>query len=277
MTSIRQCLQDAAAKLAGDAPRLEAETLLAHALGKPRAWLYAHGDDSLDEGVARQFSALVDARRQGQPVAYLVGRREFWSLELAVNADTLIPRPETELLVELVLQRLPMGRPARVLDLGTGSGAIALAIASERSNVQVTAVDAYARTLAMAEKNAAKLQLANVRCLRSDWYSALAGERYDLIASNPPYIADADPHLQQGDLRFEPPMALSSGSDGLDAIRLIVGEAPAHLNAGGWLLIEHGLEQGAAVRGLFEASGFAAIETQCDLEGRERVTLGQYP
>jgi len=276
LLTVAQRLLNAALTLPGDTPRLDAEILLAHALAKSRAWLYAHGDDQLDVDVQRSFSGLLELRRQGQPIAYLTGRREFWSLTLSVNADTLIPRPETELLVELALQRIRPEAPSRVLDLGTGSGAIALAIARERAQAQVQAVDANARTLAMAEKNSAKLNLHNVSFLRSDWYSALACGRYDVIVSNPPYIAEGDPHLQQGDLRFEPRMALASGVDGLDAIRIIVDQASTHLLPNGWLLVEHGHEQGEAVRALFATAGFSLIETAPDLEGRERVTQGQH-
>lgn len=274
--TVGQSLKDATAVLPGDDARGDAEALLAKALGKNRSWLFAHADDALEEVVARRFREWIELRRQGQPVAYLTGQREFWSLPLSVSSDTLIPRPETELLVELALQRLPVDAAVAVLDLGTGSGAIALAIASERGKAQVTAVDAHPRTLAMAEKNAAKLAIGNLRLLRSDWYSALAGQRYALIASNPPYIADGDPHLLRGDLRFEPRMALASGADGLEAIRIIVAGASAHLLPGGWLLIEHGWQQGEAVRELFASAGFSAIETARDLEARERVTLGQY-
>jgi release factor glutamine methyltransferase len=277
MATVGQSLREAAARLAGDDPRREAEALMAAALGKDRAWLYAHADEALDDASWQRFLGLVELRRQGQPVAYLVGVREFWSLPLAVSVDTLVPRPETELLVELALQRLPADAALDILDLGTGSGAIALALASERPRARVTAVDLHPRTLAMAGKNAGRLGLGRLRLLRSDWYSALAGERYFLVASNPPYIAENDPHLLQGDLRHEPRMALASGADGLEALRCIVGGAPRHLLPGGWLLVEHGWEQGAAVRGLFLSAGFVEVETARDLEDRERVTLGKCP
>ena len=262
--------------------RAEAEMLLAHALGKPRSWLYAWGDAAVPALVAEAFDRLVTRRAAGEPVAYLVGRRGFWTLELEVGPDTLIPRPETEQLVELALERLPAGRPLTVADLGTGSGAIALAIASERPQAQVHATDASPGALAVARANAARLGLDNVRCHAGawgDWYgalaAALAGARCDLIASNPPYIAEGDAHLSRGDLRFEPATALSSGADGLDAIRAIVAGAPAHLHAGGWLLLEHGLDQGAAIRALLAQAGFVETATYADLEGRERVTLGR--
>ncbi|HMB56546.1 MAG TPA: peptide chain release factor N(5)-glutamine methyltransferase [Arenimonas sp.] len=273
--TIAERLRIAADSLPGDTSRADAETLLAFALSRDRAWLYAHGDDFLDEDGGRKFSTLVAARACGEPVAHLCGRRGFWSLELAVTADTLIPRPETELLVELALPYLPANAPARVLDLGTGSGAIALAIASERRAAQVTAVDASAPALAVAEKNAAALALVNLRFLRSDWYSALADERFEVIVSNPPYLAEDDPHLHLGDLRFEPRSALVAGSDGLDDIRCIVADACGHLSPGGSLLIEHGWMQGAAIRDLFTAAGFVDVETVPDLEARDRVTLGR--
>lgn len=255
----------------------EALLLLAHVLGKSAAWLYAHGDARVVDGDARRFKDLVARRQAGEPVAYLTGRRGFWSLDLAVGPGILIPRPETERLVELALDRLPPGRPARLLDLGTGSGAIALALARERPAAQVTATDASAEALEVARRNAVEHDLANVRFAHGDWYVPVVGERFDLIASNPPYIAAGDAHLAQGDLRFEPASALASGWDGLDALRVIAAGAPAHLAPGGWLLVEHGYAQGAAVRALFARAGLEAVETVRDLEDRDRVTVGFWP
>lgn len=255
----------------------DARLLLAHALRQPTSWLYAHGSDAIEAGGLQRFQQLLEARIGGQPVAYLVGTRGFWTLDLEVNPDTLIPRPETELLVTLSLARLPVAAIARVADLGTGSGAIALAIASERPHAQVVATDASAGALWVAKRNAAANGIANVEFRHGSWFAPLGGERFGLIASNPPYIAEGDPHLRQGDLRFEPATALSSGSDGLDDIREIVDQAGGYLVAGGWLLLEHGLEQGASIRSLLQAAGFADIVTAQDLESRDRVTCGRWP
>lgn len=274
MTTLANAIRDAAARLTGDEARLEAELLLAHALDRPRSWFYAHAGDLLEPRDAREFEALLRRRDHGEPVAQITGHRGFWSLELAVTADTLIPRPETELLVELALERLPRAEPRRVIDLGTGTGAIALAIASERPLADITAVDASAAALQVARDNASEAGLP-LRLLASDWFSAVAGECFDLIASNPPYIAEDDPHLRQGDLRFEPRSALASGPDGLDAIRRIVRDAPAFLAPGGWLLVEHGYDQGPAVRALMHDAGLQSVATERDLEQRDRVTLGR--
>ena len=255
----------------------DARLLLAHALGRASSWLYAHGSEGIDAAALQRFEQLLHARIQGQPVAYLIGRRGFWTLELGVNADTLIPRPETELLVEQALLRLPPGRDARVADLGTGSGAVALAIAREHPQVSMVATDASQGALNVARRNASANGVANVEFRHGSWFAPLSGERFDLIASNPPYIADGDPHLQQGDLRFEPASALSSGPDGLDAIREIVAHAGEHLLAGGWLLLEHGYEQGAPIRRLLEAAGFGDATTTQDLELRDRVTSARKP
>ncbi|MFK2929952.1 peptide chain release factor N(5)-glutamine methyltransferase [Dyella agri] len=256
--------------------RADAEALLLHVLGRPRSWLFAHADDPLDTDVQTVFEALVARREAGEPVAYLTGRRGFWTLELAVTPATLIPRPETELLVELALERLPQDAAARMADLGTGSGAIALAIASERPHAQVLATDASADALAVARRNAQQLGIGNVRFAQGDWLAPLADGRFALIVSNPPYIEAADPHLAQGDLRFEPAAALASGADGLDDIRRIVAGAPAHLDAGGWLLFEHGWNQGDAVRALLRAAGYAQVFTAQDLEARDRVSGGRW-
>ena len=253
----------------------DAELLLAHVLGASRGWLFAHGDEPLGTDARARFDALLARRQAGEPVAYLTGRQGFWSLDLAVTPATLVPRPETELLVELALERLHPDLPLRLADLGTGSGAIALAIAHERPRARVVATDASDAALAVAAGNAARNGIANVEFRGGDWYGPLRGERFDLLASNPPYIALGDPHLGEGDLRFEPPSALSSGMDGLDAIRTIVAGAPAHLHAGGWLLLEHGWTQGEAVRALMQAAGFTDVLTAQDLEGRDRVTLGR--
>lgn len=253
----------------------EARSLLAHALGRPASWLYAHGGDVIDPLALRRFERLLESRIRGRPIAYLTGTRGFWTLELEVNPDTLIPRPETERLVELALARLPAGIPARVTDLGTGSGAIALAIAKERPQAQVVATDASAGALAVARRNALVNGIDNVEFRQGSWLAPLTGESFDLIASNPPYIAEGDPHLRQGDLRFEPASALASGRDGLNDIREIAAGAAAHLRAGGWLLLEHGFDQGAAVRALLEAADFDEVRTEQDLELRDRVTLGR--
>ena len=274
---IRQLLAAAARVLPGVEGRHEAELLLLHVLGRERGWLFAHATDLLDPATAEAFAALLQRRIAGEPVAYLLGRRGFWTLDLAVSPATLIPRPETERLVELALERLPEGVPLRIADLGTGSGAIALALASERPLAQIVATDMSADALAVAAGNARQHGLANVAFRQGSWHAPLAGERFDLIASNPPYIASDDPHLAQGDLRFEPATALASGYDGLDDIRLIIAGAPAHLQPGGWLLMEHGWDQGEAIRALLEGAGFVEVETAQDLEQRDRVSLGRWP
>ncbi|UYK76136.1 peptide chain release factor N(5)-glutamine methyltransferase [Xanthomonas sacchari] len=257
--------------------RGDAEALLLHALQRDRAWLFAHARDPLADEVADGFQALLARRVQGEPVAYLTGRRGFWTLDLAVGPATLIPRADTERLVELALERLDPAPGRRIADLGTGSGAIALALASERPRAQVLATDLSTAALAVAQANAQAHGLGNVAFAHGPWLAPLAGQRFDLIASNPPYIAAGDPHLQQGDLRYEPASALASGPDGLDDLRRIVADAPAHLLPGGWLLLEHGWDQGAAVRALLEVAGFAEVATYQDLEARDRVTLGRQP
>ena len=253
----------------------DADLLLAHVLERPRGWLFAHGDDPVPAAAAAAFGQLLARRLQGEPLAYITGHRGFWRFDLAVSPATLIPRPETELLVELSLARMPQSGAHAVADLGTGSGAIALALACERPDVQVIATDVSDAALAVARGNARMLGLSNVDFRQGDWFEPLRGERLALIASNPPYIALGDAHLEQGDLRFEPAGALSSGADGLDAIRAIAGQAPRHLLAGGWLLVEHGWEQGAAVRALLAGAGLLDVATHQDLEARDRVTLGR--
>jgi release factor glutamine methyltransferase len=275
MTTIAAALREAIESLPDGMDRTDAEYLLAHVLEKPRVWLYAHADDELAPAHREVFRGLQARRKAGEPVAYLTGQRGFWSLDLKVNADTLIPRPETERLVELALAFLHPGRPAAVLDLGTGSGAVALAIASERPLSQVTAVDISPAALAVASANGRQLRLANVFFEHSDWFSGLGGRRFDVIVSNPPYIENDDVNLSLGDLRFEPRSALASGPDGLDDIRVIAAQAGQHLLPGGWLLLEHGWQQRAAVRALLEAAGFTEVQTEPDLEGRDRVSLGR--
>ncbi|BDU15689.1 peptide chain release factor N(5)-glutamine methyltransferase [Lysobacter auxotrophicus] len=273
--TVGELLAAAARRLPGDEARAEADRLLAHALGVGPTWLYTHRDDVPAPDQVAAFQGLVDRRVAGEPVAYLLGRRGFWRFDLAVTPATLIPRPETERLVELALERLPENTPSRVADLGTGTGAIALAIAYERPLAHVVATDASAPALLVARGNAQALGLTRVEFREGDWLVPLAGERFDLIASNPPYIADDDAHLSQGDLRFEPASALASGADGLDDIRRIAADAPAHLNDGGWLLVEHGWDQGPVVRAIFERAGFEQVETAQDWEQRDRVTLGR--
>ncbi|KRG77196.1 SAM-dependent methyltransferase [Stenotrophomonas ginsengisoli] len=258
--------------------RAEARLLLLHVLGQAPAWLYSHDRDPLDEASARRFGELVVRRAAGEPVAYLTGSRGFWTLDLAVTPATLIPRPETELLVEQALARLPDdGRPLRIADMGTGTGAIALALAAERPQAMVLATDLLGPTLAVAVGNAQRNGIANVSFRRGSWYRALGRDRFDLIVSNPPYIRADDAHLGQGDVRFEPPPALASGEDGLDAIRLIAAGVNDHLVPGGWLLLEHGWHQGQEVRELLAAAGLEAVQTVVDLEGRDRVSLGRRP
>jgi release factor glutamine methyltransferase len=276
MSTVRSLLASHNA-LASDDARRDAEILLGHALDKSRAWLYAHGDDEISDAAAETFRSLLKQRTAGTPVAYLIGHREFWTLELVVTPAVLIPRPETELLVELVLQHIPQSKKVDIADLGTGSGAIALAIARERSLARVVATDASEEALSVARINAARLGIGNVEFIWSDWFDGLSRMMFDVIVSNPPYIASNDNHLSQGDLRFEPRGALASGIDGLDSIRDIVRSAPEHLKPGGDLLMEHGFDQGAAVRELFSQSGFVDISTYHDSEARERVTYGRKP
>jgi release factor glutamine methyltransferase len=246
--------------------------LLCHALGITRTALITQSDRALTADEAARLSALIQRRLDGEPVAYLVGRREFYGLDFTVGPAVLIPRPETELLVELALERLPPR--GRVLDMGTGSGAIADALANTRPDEQVTALDDRTAALDVARHNA-QLNGATVRFLHSDWYGAVAGETFDLIVSNPPYIAAGDRHLAEGDLRFEPSGALTDGADGLSALRTIVAGAPAHLAPRGWLLMEHGYDQSDAVQRLLAARGYADVQSWHDLAGIARVTGGR--
>jgi release factor glutamine methyltransferase len=271
MTTIAAALAAAREKLPGNEVRL----LLGHVLQQPPVWLLAHDDVLLDDAALYAFHALVARREAGDPVAYLLGRREFFGRDFAASPAALIPRPETELLVEVALRKLGDGDTARILDLGTGTGCIAITLALECPSAQVTALDASRDALALATENARRLN-ANVRFLHSDWYAAVAGETFDVVVSNPPYIAAADAHLSQGDLRFEPPAALASGADGLDAIRHIIAAAPAHLPAQGQLWLEHGYDQADAVRALLATAGFTTIEQHRDLAGTVRVSGGIY-
>ncbi|QHF01860.1 peptide chain release factor N(5)-glutamine methyltransferase [Pseudomonas asturiensis] len=257
--------------------RLDAELLLAAALGKPRSFLHTWPERIVSTEAALAFADYLRRRRTGEPVAYILGQQGFWKLDLEVAPHTLIPRPETEMLVEAALEHVPAFAPARVLDLGTGTGAIGLALANDRQQWKVTAVDRVPEAVALAERNRQRLQLDNAEVLESHWFSALQGRQFDLIISNPPYIAEADPHLSAGDVRFEPSSALTAGADGLDDLRMIIGQAPAHLSPGGWLLLEHGYDQGAAVRDLLIQQGFERIQTRRDLGEHERITFGCRP
>lgn len=267
--------------LASGLPRLEARVLLERASGRRREWLIAHGDEAADARAAEAFAELARRRRDGEPVAYLTGTREFLGREFEVSPDVLIPRPETELLVQTALERAARG--ARVLDLGTGSGAIAISLACERDDLRVVATDRSTQALAVARRNAQRLAgeaLASGRLQlrQGNWWEAVdAQERFDLVASNPPYVEAGDPHLAQGDLRFEPVLALVAGPDGLAALRAIVAGTGRHLLRGGWVLLEHGFDQGEALRALLADAGFASIATLCDAAALPRVTFARKP
>ena len=307
--TIKTALTSATALLNTEEAALEAQLLLQHALNVNRAWLIAHEGDALEANNHAVFEALLKRRLNGEPIAYILGYREFYGLKLKVSADTLIPRPDTETLVEAALAKIlePSFRreqfaklrttesncdetdsdlrqndmvwddELKVLDLGTGTGAIALAIAHNRPQAFVTAVDASENALNIAQENAQNLNITNIKFVRSNWFSALQNEKFDLIVSNPPYIEQNDAHLTQGDLRFEPITALASGQDGLDDIRTIIAHAPQHLNPHGCLFLEHGYNQAESVSALLKQAGFSEIETIKDLGGNDRVTLGQLP
>lgn len=254
--------------------RLEARVLAAFAWDVAPAWLIAHDTDPLADAQITTFDTLLDRRLAGEPIAYLTGTREFYGRPFRVSPDVLIPRPDTELLVELALARIPPGDPVAVLDLGTGSGCIAITLALERPLARVTAADRSAAALTVARRNADILD-ARVEFLTSDWFDTLSGRRFDLIVSNPPYIAAADPHLARGDVRFEPPSALAAGEDGLDDLRRLTAAACAHLKPGGALLLEHGYDQADAVQALLQANGIRHPRSWTDLSGIRRVSGGE--
>ena len=270
-------LRAAASELStSESPRRDAEILLEHVTGKARTFILAFGETQLTPDQEQQLAALLARRKTGEPVAHLTGEREFWSLPLYVSAATLIPRPDTECLVEQALARLP-STACRILDLGTGTGAIALALASERPDCQVTAVDVMPDAVRLAQRNLERLGLRNVDILQSSWFSALSEKRFEMIVSNPPYIDEHDPHLSQGDVRFEPLTALVAANEGLADIEHIITTARDHLVSGGWLLLEHGWTQGAAVQALFRAAGYKNVETCRDYGDNDRLTLGKLP
>jgi release factor glutamine methyltransferase len=274
--TVRALVQRGWAQLASsnESSRLDAELLLAHALQQPRSYLLAHDDEAIDQATIARYQSLLTRCAEGEPLAYLTGEREFWSLPLAVTPDVLIPRPETELAVERCLA-LRDASAAAVADLGTGSGAIALALAVERPQWRVMATDRDAAALQVARGNAERVGVQNVYFSQGDWFESLQGRQFDLIVSNPPYVAASDPALHA--LRYEPAAALSPGASGLEALRRIVVEAPAHLLPGGWLVLEHGAGQAAEVAGSLVDAGYARVRCHTDLAGRERVTEAQWP
>lgn len=259
----------------GDNPRLEAEILLALVLGKPRSYVRAWPEQRLAHDQRERLLELITRRAAGVPIAYLTGQREFWSLTLAVNEHTLIPRPETERLVELALERIPITQSQRIADIGTGSGAIALAVATERPHCHVIATDISLPALAVSRENAARLAIRNVEFRAGDALVPLHGERLDMICSNPPYLAEGDPHLNEGDLPAEPRNALVAGSSGLEIIETIARGALRNLSLGGWLLLEHGYNQGDAVTALLVSLGYREVMTERDYSGQPRISLGR--
>lgn len=275
--TVAAVLASAAARLqtASDTPLLDVQLLLAHCLGRDRGYLYTWPEQPVPAPELARFEQLLERRASGVPVAYLLGRQGFWDLELEVAPGVLVPRPETELLVELALERLSADAPARVLDLGTGSGAIALAVAAARPAAQVTAVERSAAALTLARRNACRLGLERVELLAGDWFQPLAGRRFELILANPPYIGPDEPEL--GRLGHEPRQALVADEAGLADLRRICAGAPNHLEPGGWLALEHGYRQGEAVRKLMQAAGLQAPVSHRDLQGHERVTTAQRP
>ncbi|MGS0630078.1 MULTISPECIES: peptide chain release factor N(5)-glutamine methyltransferase [Photorhabdus] len=260
---------------ASDSPKRDAEILLGFVTRHSRTYILAFGETQISPEQFSQLETLLARRAKGEPIAYITGEREFWSLSLTVSPATLIPRPDTECLVEKALECLSL-TPCRILDLGTGTGAIALAIASERSDCQVTGVDINPDAVMLAQGNAEKLKIQNVDFLNSNWFSSLNNQQFDMIVSNPPYIDEADPHLFQGDVRFEPDSALIAAEQGTADLKTIIDLSRNFLLPDGWLLLEHGWKQGDVVRSLFSESGYQQVATFQDYGGNERITLGQW-
>ena len=273
--SIGALLAQAAARFGTDSARLEAEILLAACLDKPRSYLHAWPERQIEPRQRDRFAALISRRAAGEPVAYLLERREFWSLPLTVTPDTLIPRPESETLVALALEKMPVDDVLRIADLGTGCGAIALSIARERPRSEVIATDISQPALTVARINAARLGLGNVRFVAGTWCRALAAAAFDFILSNPPYVTETDPHLREGDVRYEPRTALAAGPDGMDELREIVTCARDRLRRDGWLIVEHGYDQGEKVMRLLQAQGYREVSDHADAAGISRVTMGR--
>ena len=275
--TIKAALAYSAALLNTEEATLEAQLMLQHVLNVNRAWLIAHENDALETNIHEVFETLLERRLNSEPIAYILGYREFYGMKLKVTSETLIPRPDTETLVEAALAKISPQEKSQILDLGTGTGAIALAIAKYRPQTLVTGVDASQAALNIAIENAQNLNITNVYFELSDWFTALHGNTFDVIMSNPPYIETCDAHLKQGDLRFEPISALASGMDGLDDIRAIIAQAPQYFNPAGWLLLEHGYNQASKVADLLKQVGFSEISHIQDLAGIDRVTIGKMP
>ncbi len=275
MQTVKTLLDDAERQIVdSDTPRLDAEVLLGHVMGRNRAWLYTWPEKCPDEACAQRFKELVERRALGEPIAYLTGIKEFWGLPLQCDATTLIPRPETELLVSVALE-LPLPEQATVLDLGTGTGAIALALAREKPRWQIHATDCVAGAIKLAKTNAKNLGVKNVSWHGGDWFQTLEADlRFDLIVSNPPYVCADDPHLELGDVRFEPRSALVAGDDGLAAIRRLASIAGQWMNSHSWLLLEHGYNQAASVSNILHSEGFSSLRYFEDLNGHRRASLG---
>ncbi|HHR6130064.1 TPA: peptide chain release factor N(5)-glutamine methyltransferase [Providencia alcalifaciens] len=269
-------LQQAVVRLsASDSAKRDAQILLQHTTGRSRTYILAFDETELTPHEQQQLEALLARREQGEPIAYIVGEREFWSLPLYVSPATLIPRPDTECLVEQALARLPQGA-CRILDLGTGTGAIGLALASELPNSRITGVDFNPDAVALAQRNQQRLAISNIQFSQSDWFTSLPNELFDMIVSNPPYIDESDIHLSQGDVRFEPSTALIADEQGFSDLAHIIATSKQYLKQQGWLLLEHGWQQGLTVRELFNENGYTNVETCLDYGGKERISLGQW-